>query len=163
VGQGFSPANPNPPVTTFVGDDDPEEASQAQASGPAGFKEAFLAEIRRAKLAFYQMTVAQALRIEVQGDRVLFEFSPVHRMMRDQLEQNRVWLEPLAAKIAGRRMQVASAVVDAPPPRPERRADAAGDAPGPAPDLKAAAVADPGMQAVLDLLPVEITDVQRLK
>jgi len=118
----------------------------------------FLAQVRQSKLAFYQMTVAQAYRIDVQGDRVVFEFTPVHRLMRDQLEQNRGWLEPLAARVAGRRMQVVSTVVEAPP----GAAPAAGSA-GPSPDLKAEAAADPGMQALLDLLPVEITDVEKIK
>jgi hypothetical protein len=145
VARGFSPVDP--------------------AGEPsAGFKESFLGEVRKTKLAFYQMTVAQAHRIDVQGDRVLFEFTPVHRLMRDQLEQSRGWLEPLAARVAGRRMQVASAIVEGGPKAEAGPAAASvsGGASGPAPDLKSEAVADPGMQAVLDLLPVEITKVEKI-
>ena len=126
----------------------------APASVGGGFKDAFLAQVRQSKLAFYQMTVAQAYRIEVQGDRVLFEFTPVHQLMRDQFEQNRAWLEPLAARVAGRRMQIASAIVEA--PAKAEPASVGGPA-GPSADLKAEAAADPGMQAVLDVLPVEIS------
>lgn len=154
------PPQDDPPQTTFVAEEE-EFEERPQALGSGGFKETFLAQVRQSKLAFYQMTVAQAYRIEVQGDRVVFEFTPVHRLMRDQLEQNRSWLEPLAARIAGRRMQVVSAIVDA-PAKPERGGSGGGVV-GPAPDLKAQATADPAMQAVLDLIPVEITDVERIR
>ena len=78
-----------------MADTEEDEEERPLATGSGGFKEAFLAEVRRSKVGFYQMTVAQAQRIDVQGDRVVFEFTPVHRLMRDQLEQNRAWLDSL--------------------------------------------------------------------
>jgi DNA polymerase III subunit gamma/tau len=168
-----APGRQDPPQSTFVADEpeDPEPSPQA-ALPPGGFKDALLAEIRRAKQAFYQMTVAQAHRIDVQGDRVVFEFAPLHRMMRDQLEQSKAWLEPLAARIAGRRMQIVGTLVEAPEtPAPDRRPGAAGGAgtaggpsspAAPSADLKAEAAANPDMKTLLELLPVEIRDVEKM-
>ena len=50
-------------------------------------KEAFLAEIRKAKKFFYGTVVAQAQRIDFEPDRVVFVFGPQHRALRAQLEQ----------------------------------------------------------------------------
>jgi DNA polymerase-3 subunit gamma/tau len=154
------PAPTAPPQTTFVADDGEAEEEPAMPVGGTGFKEAFLGEVRRSKVGFYQMTVAQAHRIEVQGDRVVFEFTPTHKLMRDQLEQNRAWLEPLAARIAGRRMQVVSALVEA--PAPQGGGGAQGGGPDEAAALKAEAAADPDVKMLLDLLPAEIRDVEKM-
>jgi hypothetical protein len=143
-----------------VADDGEAEEEPAMPVGGTGFKEAFLGEVRRSKVGFYQMTVAQAHRIEVQGDRVVFEFTPTHKLMRDQLEQNRAWLEPLAARIAGRRMQVVSALVEA--PAPQGGGGAQGGGPDEAAALKAEAAADPDVKMLLDLLPAEIRDVEKM-
>jgi hypothetical protein len=141
-----------------------------EATGGTSAKDALLAEIRRTKLAFYRMTVAQADRIEVQGDRVIFSFAPAHKFLKDQLERERSWLEPMAAKVTGRRMQVIGVLT-------EGRVETAGpaavadDEPGGGPaqrrasppsDLKAEALADPGMRTLLELLPLEIRDVEKL-
>jgi DNA polymerase-3 subunit gamma/tau len=165
--RGGAPAAPQvaePAETTFVAepDDDTDEVPP-QATGTGDFKAAFLGELRRSKVGFYQMTVAQAHRIDVQADRVVFEFAPVHRMMRDQFEQNRPWLEPLAAKIAGRRMQVLSALIEAPAPALDAAARRGAGSTDESPDdLQAEAAADPGMKTLLELLPVEIREVQKL-
>jgi hypothetical protein len=139
-----------------------------EATGGTGAKEALLAEVRRTKLAFYRMTVAQAERIEVQGDRVIFSFAPAHKFLRDQLERERSWLEPMAAKVTGRRMQVIGVLTEgrAGPAGPA----AADDEPGgsaqrrtsPPPDLKAEALADPEMKTLLELIPLEIRDVEKM-
>jgi hypothetical protein len=163
VASGFSRAASDPPQTTFVADeDDPEE--HFQPAGGGGFKESFLAEVRRSKLGFYQMTVAQAHRIEVQGDRVVFEFTPVHRMMRDQLEGNRSWLEPLASRLAGRRMLVTSALVDAPAATSGGGSAEPGgrSAAGPSEELKAEAAAIPDMKTLLELLPLDIRNIEKM-
>ena len=52
-------------------------------------KDAFLGEIRKAKKFFYGTVVAQAQRIDFEGDKVVFVFGPQHRALRAQLEQNR--------------------------------------------------------------------------
>ena len=64
----------------------PERCSRS-ASGQ--LKDAFLDEVRKAKKFFYGTVVAQAQRIEIEGDRVVFTFAPQHRALRAQLDQNR--------------------------------------------------------------------------
>jgi len=145
----------------------PPPASPAAAS--VGLKDAFIEEVRRAKEAFYKMTVAQAHRVDVEGDRIVFVFAAARRMGKEQVEKNRSWLEPLAARVAGRRMVVAAIIAEpeagAPTSSPtngEALAPTASAASGPPEDLKALAAADPGMQTLLELMPLEIKDIERL-
>lgn len=135
------------------------------AEGPrgesGGFKDAFLAEVRKVKGAFYGTVVAQAQRINIDADRVMFTFAPGQRTLRDMFEQNRVWLESVAQKVAGRRIAVSSVHGDAAAPPPGVAA-----APPPEADRKAAlrdrALADPGVQALLEVFPAEIRDVEEM-
>ncbi len=151
----------------------PAAASVAPAAVPAatsvGLKDAFIEEIRRAKDAFYKMTVAQAHRIDVEGDRIVFVFTAARRAGKDQIEKNRAWLEPLAARVAGRRIVVGANIAEpeaaAPASAPANgdvAAKPAAAASGPSDDLKAEAAADPGMQTLLELMPLEIKDIERL-
>jgi hypothetical protein len=140
----------------------------AAAAPPAALRDAFIEEVRRAKEAFYRMTVAQANQVDVEGDRIVFSFAPARRAGKDQIEKNRTWLEPLAARVAGRRMLVVANIAE-PSPAPPLSSPDAGDnaakpqAPaGPSEDLKAEAVADPGMKTLLELMPLEIKDVERI-
>jgi DNA polymerase-3 subunit gamma/tau len=145
----------------------PAPAVKAAAAPPApqqtgSFKDPLLAEIRKSKAVFYNTVVAQAQKIEVAGDRVTFTFSPPQRTLRDVLEQNRAWLESTAQQLTGRRIVVESAqsgATAAPPP--------AGDAQPPAKAdrktaLKAEALADAGVQALLEVFPAEIRDVEEM-
>jgi DNA polymerase-3 subunit gamma/tau len=128
---------------------------------PADVKEAFLAEIRRAKKFFHGTVVAQAQRIDVEPDRVVFVFAPQHRALRSQLDGTREWLEQTASQLAGRRMAVVSIEGSAP-----AAAGAPGDATPPAGDrqqaLKEQALADSGVQALLDVFAAEIKDVEEM-
>ena len=151
----------------------PAAASVAPAAVPAatsvGLKDAFIEEVRRAKDAFYKMTVAQAHRVDVEADRIVFVFTAARRAGKDQIEKNRSWLEPLAARVAGRRIVVSALIAEpeaaAPASSPangEAPAKSAAVASGPPEDLKAEAAADPGMQTLLELMPLEIKDIERL-
>jgi DNA polymerase-3 subunit gamma/tau len=129
---------------------------------PEKFKEAFLAEIRRVKKFFHGTVIAQAQRIDVDGDRVVITFGPQHRALKSQLEQTRPLLETIAAQLSGRKMSVVAA--EGAPPPPTRTA-----APGapPVPDEKKAALreqalADSGVQAMLDVFAAEIKDVEEM-
>jgi hypothetical protein len=123
-------------------------------------KEALLAEIRKVKFVFYNAVVVQAQRIDLTPDGVTFVFSPSQRILRDNCEQNRAWLESVALKIAGRRIAV-TAVHSEPPA-------AAAAAPAPDPqaakqsELRERALADAGVQALLDVFPAEIRDVEEM-
>jgi hypothetical protein len=105
--------------------------------------------------------VAQAQRIDIESDRVVFTFAPQHRALRVQLDQSRVWLDPLASQFSGRKMIVVSAEGGPAPSRPGAPAPAS-----PAPekdrqsDLRQQALADSGVQAMLDVFAAEIKDVE---
>jgi DNA polymerase-3 subunit gamma/tau len=125
-------------------------------------RDAFLMEIRKTKAAFYNTVVAQAQKIEFGPDRVTFSFLSAHRMLREQVETNRPWLEQIASSIAGRRMPVGAAQAEG---VPEPVAAAAGPtAPQPkAPDLKTTAMSDSAVQAMLDVFPAEIENVEEIE
>jgi hypothetical protein len=124
-------------------------------------KDSLLAEIRAGKLFFYNTVVAQAQKIEVADDRVTFTFLPAHRALREQFDQSRAWLEAAAERVAGRRISVTAV---------QAAADGGAGAPAGAPqpagapgrDLKAEAMSSPGVQAMLDVFPADIRDVEEL-
>jgi len=133
------------------------------ASPPAaGLKDAFLAGIEKQRPMLFGTVVAQAERIDVTGDRILFRYGPIKTMMAEQVAQHRAWLEELATGLAGRRVTVAAEVG-----KGEPGAAAARDArqPGQAPagrDLKAEAMKDPVLQSLLDVIPSEVKDITEL-
>jgi hypothetical protein len=143
----------------------PAPAAPAPSAAGAALKDALLAEIRGGKTFFYNTVIAQAQSIECTSDKVTFAFLPTHRALRDQLEQNRAWLEAAAERVAGRKMAVTSVQVDAAGApangaKPEVPADAP---PNGKRDLKAEALSSATVQAVLDVFPGEIKDVEELK
>ena len=91
---------------------------------------------------------------------------PVHETMRQQVESRRAWLEQLAETVAGRKVAVATARgLAGDPPGPKPTAGMQPEQPAPAPpdaDLKARALADGGVQAMLDVFPAEIREVEEL-
>ena len=103
------------------------------------------------------MVVAQAQKIELAGDRLTFTFSPSQRALRDQFEQNRSWLETLAQQLAGKGVTIVAVQTDAP------AAPGGGQKPA---DKKAAlreqALADAGVQTMLEVFPAEIRDVEEM-
>jgi hypothetical protein len=139
------------------------EASLAPA-GDGALKDAFLASIRGAKAFFYNTVVAQAQKIEVAGDKVTFAFLPTHRALREQFEQARAWLEPLAERVAGRKITVAAVQADpaAAPAAAASTEPSPQKSSGPKRDLKSEAMESPAVQAVLDVFPAEIRDVEEI-
>jgi DNA polymerase-3 subunit gamma/tau len=137
-----------------------EGMPQVQPVSPAELKDAFLSEVRKSKKFFYGTVVAQAQRIDIDGDRVVFTFAPQHRALRGQLDQTRAWLDALASQLSGRKMTVASAESAAAP-----RAGAPAQTPETSEkdrqsDLRQQALADSGVQAMLDVFAAEIKDVE---
>jgi DNA polymerase III gamma/tau subunit len=138
--------------------------SPPAAPGTGSFKDALLGEIRQSKRVFYNMVVAQAQKIDVTADRVTFTFSSAQRALRDQFEQQRSWLESIAHQIAGRNVAVAGVLA-------ESGSTASAPAAAPSVDQKAAdrksalkeqALADAGVQAMLEIFPAEIRDVEEM-
>jgi hypothetical protein len=138
------------------------QAPSAAGSDPAAFKDALLAQIKSGKPVFYNMVVAQAQKIEVAADRVTFTFSPNQRALRDTFEQNRGWLESIAQQVAGRRIVAAcvlgatAAEAAAQPAAEDRTAADKKSA------LRQQALADAGVQTMLEIFPAEIRDVEEM-
>jgi DNA polymerase III subunit gamma/tau len=145
----------------------PVEPVAPGSSLSSSFKERFLSELQRTNRTFYSLHVAQAQRIDVDGARVVFTFGPIHETMRQQVERKRQWLESVAASIAGRKVTIATARGEASRPEGPREVpldDRAAPAAKPSnPDLKARAMADSGVQAMLEVFPAEIRDVEEIE
>jgi hypothetical protein len=128
---------------------------------PSG-KDALLAEIRKQKLVFYQTVVAQAQTIQVDGDRVMFTFSSSQRTLREMFEQNRGWLESIAHQATGRRLTVASSQQDPATSSSTEATSAAKSVADRKTVLREQALADAGVQAMLEVFPAEIRDVEEM-
>jgi len=116
--------------------------------------------VRESNKVFYSMVVAQAQRVELEGDTLTFTFAPVHKQLRAQLEARRSWLEQLAQSTVGRRIAVVAKQGDAAPAvaRPDTAARSTRQD-----ELKARAKAEPSVQAVLDVFGGEIEDVEEIQ
>ena len=129
----------------------------------SSLKDSLLAEIRSGKAFFYNTVVAQAQKIDVVDDRVTFTFLPAHRALREQFEQSRPWLEAAAERLTGRKIVVAAVQATSEGDQaPESRPAAAATAAAPKRDLKAEALSSTGVQALLDVFPAEIRDVEEM-
>jgi DNA polymerase-3 subunit gamma/tau len=128
------------------------------------FKEAFLEEIKKVRKFFYGTVIAQAQRIHVEDDRVVITFGPQHRALKSQLEQARPLLETIATQLSGRKMAVIPAegamVVPDQADRTGQSAPGGGD--GKKAALREQALADSGVQAMLDVFAAEIKDVEEM-
>jgi len=158
------PENPKTPTVS-----DFSRTVVAPAAGSGGLKDALIAEIKKTKSVFYNMVVAQAQKIEVAGDRVTFSFTPAQRALKDQFEQQRTWLESIALGIAGRKIAMTSATVDV-SAAPTGAGAGASDGPK-ASDKQSAekksalreqALADAGVQTMLEVFTAEIRDVEEM-
>ena len=128
-------------------------------------KDAFLAEVRAGKSFFYNTVVAQAQRIEVAGDVITFAFLPAHRALREQFDDTRAWLETTAERVAGRRISVTAAQATTSagaPAAPASATPATPDKPAAVRDLRAEALSSSAVQAMLEVFPAEIRDVEEM-
>ena len=156
----------------------PAEAGTAKAGIPnpdsANLKDKFLAEIRSGKQMLYNTVVAQAQRIDVTGDRITFVFGPAHSSLRGLLDQQKPWLDATAERVAGRKIAVTSELSStgsqAAPASPESPSTSLGASRIPNPgeasekkrDLKAEAMSSSTVQAMLEVFPAEIRDVEEM-
>jgi DNA polymerase-3 subunit gamma/tau len=159
--QGHAAAPPRP--TTSRAESPaaaPAPTKQPPPTGGADEKATLLTEIKRAKKFFYGTVVAQAQQIDFANDQLTFVFSPAQRTLASQLTQSRGWLENLASKVVGRKVTVTAGQVDADPQADTRSAsEPSGDASG---DLRAEAMDDKVVQAMLEVFPAEIRDIEKI-
>jgi len=162
VAQGFSPASGAAAAVAAA----PAPVAVEQPSGvPADLRDRVLAELKRAKPAFFGMVVAQAQAVEWDGRRLVFTFGPAHENLRQQIELRRGELEAIAEPIAGRRIPIvtgqgspaAPAQPAVPPAEPVEAPAPPGDD-----DLRARALSDSRVKALLEVIPAEIREVEDL-
>jgi hypothetical protein len=128
-----------------------------------------LAEIRSGKATFYNTVVAQAQRIDVNSDRIAFVFGPAQSTLRQWFDQQKTWLDAAAERVAGRKIAVTSELASA-PPDPGSPSTSLGVTRIPDPgkpteqkrDLKAEAMSSSTVQAMLEVFPAEIRDVEEM-
>jgi DNA polymerase III subunit gamma/tau len=161
------PIAPKPPAPSPAAKAEPAAPKPPVPSSPpkaGGFKDALLAEIRKSKMVFYSTVCAQAQKIDVSADRVTFTFSPNQKTLLNMFEQNRAWLEQVAQQVSGRRIAVsgtqsdagaAAAAAPAAPPAEAKGADKKSA-------LRDQALADAGVQTMLEVFPAEIRDVEEM-
>ena len=146
--------------------------STAAASNPEswipdpGLKDKLLAEIRSGKATFYNTVVAQAQRIDVTSDRITFVFGPAQSTLRGWFDQQKAWLDAAGERIAGRKIVVTSELGAAgslgAAANPESRIPDPGPPAEKKRDLKAEAMSSSTVQAMLDVFPADIRDVEEM-
>jgi DNA polymerase III subunit gamma/tau len=148
------------PVTAVV---DPETAPAGAVPLAPDVRDRFLAELKRSKAAFFGMVIAQAQTVDCDGRQLVVTFSPEREHLRAQVDARRGELEGIAAEVAGRRVPIVTArgIMASPnePPPPASAPVAPAPAGG---GLKARALGDATVQALLEIIPAEISDVEEL-
>ena len=140
-----------PPVEAVTG-------SESPVSG--GGTAEILAEVKRAKKFFHGTVVAQAQRIDLEGDKLVFAFTPGQRTLASQLRQNRGWLEQMALKIVGRQVVVTTEQGEAEAPaEPESTPSESSEQAR----LREQAMNDPVVQSMLEVFPAKIGDIEKLE
>ena len=149
----------------------PPDVSAGAAPRPAptsGAKAAVLDGIKQAKGFFHGTVVAQAQRITLRNDRLEFTFTPAQRTLVRQAEQQREWMESLAATVVGRPIAVSITTGDGTTDASARTGganpsrtgiDSGGEQVDP---LRARAMKDSVIKAMLDVLPGEIDSVEKI-
>ncbi len=131
-----------------------------ESSGPGNdVKASVLATIRETDKTLYGMVVAQAQKIDVDADTMVFTFAPAHKSLMAQLERKRGWIEQLAQSASGRRIAVVAREAP-PPPAPPTVIDPTTTRKA---ELRARAKAEPSVQAMLDVFGGEIEDVEEIQ
>jgi len=131
----------------------------ATDDGGASAKSSLLSAIRDANKMLYSMVVAQAQKVELTGDSLVFTFAPAHKSLKAQLEGKRAWIEQLAQTVVGRKIALVTKD-GAPTPVAVSTADLAKVAK--TADLKARAKSEPTVQAILDVFGGEIDTVEEV-
>jgi len=170
-GSSSSPAmaaRPGAPVSALPGQSGTTASPGLPASSGPPAKDTILAAIKDSKSVFYKTVVAQAQRIDMTADRVTFTFGAVQRGLREMFERERGWLESLAQQVTGRKVAFASVQADgvqsAGPDAPaaDERVNVEKKEADRKSALKEQALADAGVQALLEVFPGEIRDVEEM-
>jgi DNA polymerase-3 subunit gamma/tau len=134
-------------------------APVAQITDPAILKDALLSEIRKSNSMLYNTVVVQAQRMEVTADRIVLTFAAAQKI-GPAFDKYRPLLEAVATRLAGRKIAVVSET-SAKEPGDDSAAGRLGEAERKS-ALKEEALADAGVQALLEVFPAEIRDVEEM-
>ena len=137
----------------------PPEAPNDPAAKSGGTAE-ILAGVKRAKKFFHGTVVAQAQRIDLEGDKLVFAFAPGQRTLAAQLKQNRGWLEQLASEVVGRPIVVAT---EQGGHDPESQGGSKPAEPSEQDRLREQAMSDPVVQSMLEVFPAKIGEIEKLE
>ena len=138
-------------------------ASTAAAEGLGGsfLRDAVLAEAKKSNAIMYNTVLIQAQKLEVLGDRLTLTFAASFKF-GPAFEKYRAALEGIASKLAGRKITVDADGTGAEPAAPDGpQARSAANTEKQA-ALKEQALADTGVQALLEVFPAEIRDVEEM-
>ncbi len=108
--------------------------------------------------AQWNMVFAIARRVDAEPGRVTFVYAQLPKMLLAQFDQLRPKLEELATRLAGRQTTVTSHTDDSPAAIPRPSAPQADRD-----RLKAEVLNEPAVQALLDVFPADIRDVEEVK
>ena len=139
----------------------PPPSAMRVALGDAGLKDALLAEIRKTIGMAYNTLVVQAQRIDVNGDTITLCFAASQKI-GPTFVKYQAPIEALALKLAGRKMTLVcdnsgvERTVEG-TPKPSAAEDAERKT-----ALKERAMADESVQALFEVFPAEIRDVEEM-
>lgn len=123
-------------------------------------KTIILNEIKRRKQFFHGTVVAQAQRIDFTDNRLVFTFTSAQRTLALQVTQSCDWLEVMASKVIGRKVTVSTEQA-----RIEKEAVIESDQGAlrnPQQELRDEAMDDSVVQAMLEVFPADIRDVEKI-
>jgi DNA polymerase-3 subunit gamma/tau len=144
-----------PPAVQAPGPIAPAAAGVEAAPVPDGLRQRILDEIKKGKKVLYNTAVAQAQRIDVEPGRVTLAFTVSQKLMREQVEQQKAWLEAVAERVAGGPFEIVTIEVAA-PAASRTPSETAKD------QLKQRALGESAVQAMLDVFTAEIRDVEEI-
>jgi DNA polymerase III subunit gamma/tau len=136
-----------------------QQASAPVSTSDAGLKDAFLSEIRKSNAMAYNTVVSQAQQIDVTSDRIVLTYTAAQKI-GPAFDRYRPVLDALATKLAGRKIAVVADITaaDAAAGGADTRSSEADRKSA----LKEEALADAGVQALLEVFPAEIRDVEEM-
>ncbi len=161
-----TPPRPQAPASPAARVAAPDEFTPLPAAGSLGgsaLKDAVLNEARASHKMLYNTLLVQAQKMEVLGDRLVLTFAASFNY-RVPFERYKSTITGIASKLAGRNitLDVDATGADAPA---EETASGRGRPPvdaGKQAALKEQALADTGVQALLEVFPAEIRDVEEI-
>lgn len=158
-----TPLRPQAPAARVAGADELTPRPGVGGLGGSALKDAVLNEARASHKMLYNTLLVQAQKMEVLGDRLVLTFAASFNY-RVPFEKYKGTIASLASKLAGRNigLDVDASGADAPA---EESAQGRGRPPvdaGKQAALKEQALADTGVQALLEVFPAEIRDVEEI-